>query len=542
MLKRSNRFLVLCGLLLLLAASHALNYPAGEPFFNNDETRHVMTGVYFRDLLHDLPIARPGDYTISYYLQYPALGLLVWPPCFYFVEGVFMSVFGTSFVAAKSLVAVYAAIACCYLFFLVCRTHDRRRASVAVLVFGLSPLVFQFSSYVMLEVPTLAAGLAATFYFLRYLDDERRRDIFLAALSAALAALTRFDAVYLLPFFLILLVARGRPGIIRRREVLLAGVVAALLVLPFYALTTAGIGWFHFKNVTEQVAPGQPDFFSLERIFFYPSSLPGQLGWLALLPAVVGCVGGLTTARRGQSLVYFAMIVACYVTFTPMAEIEPRHTIYWVPAFALFAAEGLALLVQALRAPKLYLPLAAAFLSGMAWQAVAAPQHSVRGYEEAARHVVAGTSSSPFCLFIGNLNGNFIYQVRRRDDARRLWVLRADKLLYSVLVNQEFGYKQFAASDEEILSKIYRYDPEFVVMQDAQTANTVPAENHVRAVINNHPERFRLEKIVPVETDDPAFRGMQLKVFRNILRNDNPERQLDIEVLMLRRSVQAVVP
>ena len=103
----SNEILYLAVVTLLLGAIGYASTPVSEPFFNNDETRHVMTGVYVRDLLHDMPVTRPMDHAVNYYLRYPALGLLIWPPLFYLVEGVVMGVLGTSFAVARSLVAAF---------------------------------------------------------------------------------------------------------------------------------------------------------------------------------------------------------------------------------------------------------------------------------------------------------------------------------------------------------------------------------------------------------------------------------------------------
>src|SRR5215207_9741521 len=88
--------------LLVVTAAHALTFIPSEPFFNNDETRHVMTGVFFRDLYLERPA--PGDLrdgTVGYYLQYPALGLLTFPPAFYALEGIVFLVLGTSFLVAR---------------------------------------------------------------------------------------------------------------------------------------------------------------------------------------------------------------------------------------------------------------------------------------------------------------------------------------------------------------------------------------------------------------------------------------------------------
>jgi 4-amino-4-deoxy-L-arabinose transferase-like glycosyltransferase len=552
-----NRFkkkesLVFFALILALGLVHLLAWQPTEPFFYNDETRHVMTGVYFRDLLHDLPVTHLSDYTVNYYLQYPALGLLVWPPFFYFVEGLAMTIFGTSLVVSKILIGVFAAIACAYLFQLVRRTHDTTRAAIAVLIFGLAPLIFLHSSYVMLEVPTLALALAAIYHFIRYLDVERRSHLLLAGLAAALCALTRFDAIYLLPLFIILLVVRGRLRILRRKDVIVVAALALLLVLPFYVLTAQGIGWFHVKQATETLAPNFhfPAFLSLTRYLFYPSYLPQQLSLYALIPAIVGLIFSLTKGRREAAWAYLAMILATYLTFTPIGEMDSRHAIYWIPAFAFFAAEGIALIANWLRTPKLLLPLAALVIISVGWSTVASPKFFVRGYEETARYVATNSTNSPFCLFVGRLNGNFIYQLRRLDPNRRLWVLRADKLLFSTLISSQVEYKQFTGGDEDILATIFKYDPEFLVVEAPQISNSIRVgdqarvdfEERLRAVFTNHPERFKLEKEIAIESNDPEYGGMRLQVFRNSLRNEQPERRLELEILMLRRSLQTDVP
>jgi 4-amino-4-deoxy-L-arabinose transferase-like glycosyltransferase len=547
---RMNEHRLLFVALLLLALIYLVSYVASEPFYNNDETRHVMTGVYFRDALHDMPLGNFRSYTINYYLQYPALGLLVWPPFFYFIEGLLMSIFGTSLVVSKVLIGIFAAMACAYLFSLVRRSHGTNRAMVAVLVLGLSPLVFELSHHVMLEIPTLALGLAAAYHFIRYLDTERRRDLFLAGLSAALAALTRFDAVYLIPFFAILLLVRGRLNILWRKEVLAVAALALLLVAPAYALSASGIGWMHFKFATETLSQNDPAFLSFRRLFFYPSSLPGQLGFFALLPAAVGLIAGLTFARRASSWPYFALVIATYLTFTPLGEVESRHAIYWLPAFAFFAADGTALIAQSLRAPNLHLPLAALLLAGMTWTALAKPRLYFRGYAEAAQYVTENGKTSPYCFFVGDLNGDFIYQVRGHDPARKLWVLRADKLLFSVLSVPGGDSQQYATSEQDVLATIFKFDPEFLVVEESQRVAQSETIEHlrndlqeqVRAVIRNHPERFKLEKEIAVDSNDPVYRGMRLQVFRNTVRNEQPERRLEMEILMLRRSLQTDVP
>jgi hypothetical protein len=551
MAPRTQHALLALAVVLIVVAVQAAVYRSSEPFYNGDETRHVMTGVFFRDLYVDRPVTDLRDYTVRYYAQYPALGLLVWPPFFYAVEGALMLAFGTSFLTAKVLVGLFAALGCVYLFRLVLRTHDAATAALAALLLGLAPLVFDFSRQVMLEVPTLACALVALYHFLRYLEQPRRRDLALCALATACTALTRFDGVFLAPLFLILLVAKRRLDVLRRWEVLLAIALAVVVVAPFYGATAWAFGSAHLKAVREGTTADSTGFLAPVNFAFYPACVPAQVGWFALVPALVGLAAALTPAGRPRSWPYLALVLATYLTFVPMAEIESRHAIYWVPAFALFAADGLLLIGRsAVRVLSLTdsvrwaLPagLAVLVIGGTVWLDVRRPAPYVRGYEEAARYVVEHTEQSPTCLFDSFLNGNFIYQVRRHDPERRLWVLRGDKVFYSVLSDPHAGYEERARGEADILALIAHYDPELIVIETPQVYFRLPMPDAVRAVLQQHTERFRLETVIPLDSNYPSFRDVKLEVYRNLQRGEHPGGRLEIDVLGMRRTIEATLP
>lgn len=544
---RSHAAAWIAALVLALGLAQSLAWQPSEPFFNNDETRHVMTGVFFRDLLLDLPLDRLRDYAVEYYLQYPALGLTVWPPLFHGVEGFFMLAFGTSFPAARVLAGLFAALASAYLFLLVRRTHGTLAAAVAVLLFGLSPMVFLLSRHVMLEMPALALMLAAVYHFVCYLDLERRRDLALTAAAAAAFALTRFDGPCLLLFFLLSLVVRRRLDVLRRREVWVAGLAALASVVPVYVPMLAAFGKAHFLVTVQGGADPGAGRSLLGALLFYPRHLAGQVGWAVVVPAVAGLLVAITSpARRRACWPYLALAAATYLTFTPLAELEKRHSIYWVPAFALFAVEGIRWLAgrlpPALAQSVLTAGLAALAVGLTLWQAVATPALYLRGYEAAARYVVANTRSSRFSFMDGFLNGGYIYQVRRHDPHRRHWVLRGDKLLYGVLNDPRGGYQEYAGGEGAILDTLFRYDPELIVVEQPQVAFDVPMARRLRQALAAHPERFERVESFPVESNHPAFAGVRLDVYRSKIRNPAPARRLSFEMMGLGRPLAVDLP
>jgi len=536
--------------LLVLGLAHALTWRSSEPFFNNDETRHVMTGVFFHDLLLDLPLGHLRHlraYTIQYYLQYPALGLLVWPPLFHGLLGVFMLAFGTSYLAAKALLGLFSILAFGWFFLLVRRTHGTFAAAAAVLLFGLSPMVFELSHQVLLEMPALAFGLGAIYFFTLYLDLGRRRDILLAAAAAAAFALTRFDGLFLLLFFLLSLLGLRRFDVLRlrNRQVWLAALLALAIVLPLYVPMLAEFGRTHLLVTAQKGPDPSAGRHLLNALTFYPRNLFRSMGWLTAGLGLVGLLTALRPARRRACWPYLALAVATFLAFTPLAELQARHAIYWIPAFALFAVEGIDWIASWLNTAQSRTALAAILGTAVGvafWGAVRSPVHYVRGYEEAARYVVANTHASRFTFMDGFLNGDFIYQVRRHDPGRRLWVLRGDKLLYGVLNDPRSGYQEYAGGENGILSTLYRYDPELIVVEEPQVVFQIPMATRLRQTLAAHPERFLRIKSFPVESNLPAFAGVRLDVYRSLRRNPNPERRLSFGMMGLGRSLGADLP
>lgn len=517
----------------ILLVAHAIAFVPSEPFFNNDESRHVMTGVYARDLIVDHPSPLEiRDYTERYYQQYPALGLIVWPPAFYGFEGLAFLLFGDSFLVGCLLVLAFALLACIYFFFLVRRTHDQYTAFAAVLIVGLSPLVFEFSDRVMLEVPSLAWCLMAAFHFHRFLDNQRKLDLALCCLATALTALTRFDGIVLGPFFFFWLLAARKASLLRRRSVLIGIACAIVAVAPFYYLTWRYAGGAHLHAVKSGTTPDSTGFLAPANFIFYPLSIPRQLGWAALLPLVVGFIGAFRAGQRTASWPYLALMLAVYVTFTPLAEVEDRHAIYWVPALAVFVASGCRVIAHALaRGSRLHVALVGVVIIGIGVQTWLHPRYHVYGYEDAARYVVEHNDETPVCLFDGFLNGDFIYQLRRLDPERRLWVLRGDKLVYSMLSDPHGGYQDNATTTEEVLRLIHRYDPELIVIEEPQVHFDVAGARLLRKTLRENPERFALEKVIPIRSDHPFFRDHELHVYRNKVRNPNRADVMELKDL-----------
>ncbi|MCU0704607.1 MAG: glycosyltransferase family 39 protein [Fimbriiglobus sp.] len=532
------------GVLVVLLAAHLLTARHSEPFFNNDETKHTLTGVFFADAIHDLPgcLTDPKGYAVRYYCQYPALGLVTWPPLFYLLEGLAMLIFGPHFLVGRLCVAVFAAAALVYVYRFARLMIGHAFALLAILWVGLTPLVFVFSQRVMLEVPTLAFVIAAVFHFEVYLTGSRRRDALLACLLAAAAVLTRFDGVILLPYYILRLLQTWNLRLLLRRPVLASASLALILTVPYYVITIVLYREGLTTSVTQGTGPTDTPF-GPGHLIYYFATLPEQAGW----PLVAAALGGLVLTMacfRRESGPAFGLMLAVYLTFSPLAELDWRHAIYWLPAVAVCAARPVDWLWGKgwrWMAVGLAVTVSATLMAGT----LSLPFRYVFGYSDAMEWVATHKTTDRPILVDGDLAGSLVYHARRHDSARQIWVLRGDKVLYNQFSDPATGYRQYAHTEAEVLELLEKWDPEYVVVEDPQPnfRRVEGAELLQRTLRANAGVgmRFDVVNTIPLRTNYDRYTepGATLIVYRKRYRNPASTNQIQIELIGLGRSIGA---
>ena len=98
------------------------------------------------------------------------------------------------------------------------------------------------------------------------------------------------------------------------------------------------------------------------------------------------------------------------------------------------------------------------------------------GYEEAARFVLADADgqSAPTVLYSASVDtGVFVFFVRKHDPARRLVVLRSDKLLTTSLMGQAERRRSHPAVPRRSIPCSNRYGTRFIVIEDMPSGSIV---------------------------------------------------------------------
>jgi len=426
--------------LVLAALALTLTLPGIDQggFRHSDASRHAMDGVFVHDFVHDLPrsAANPIDYTLGYYAQYPALGIILYyPPFFALVEAVFFAVFGISPFTARLTVVFFAAAAAVGGYRLLKSLFDPRVAFVAVALFLSLPLVVFWSRQTMLEMPTTAMVLASIWFFHRYIDLDRRRSALWTGVFVVLAVMTKQPALFVLPAFALYALARRKWGIFRHWQLYAALALIAAVLVPYFFLTFRYARYLTATVFTPASAAGGAKAASelLGRFASVITSWDQALGPWLLWPCLacgLVCVVWEIARPRWSGTHLLALLVACYLVQSALLGARVgRYVFIILPVLMTFPPLLLARLDLLRRAPVL-----AAACAGVAVAAVVSflqPINVMSGHQQAIAELVRRNGGNKLVLFEGYWDGDAVFFARQADPKRRLYVLRGSKLLYS---------------------------------------------------------------------------------------------------------------
>jgi hypothetical protein len=528
-LKHTSNILLAC-VLAVVGVITTRGITKGEFSYNVDETQHAVTGLYAADLLRDHPFRHPVQYTYRYYAQYPALsGVIHWPPLFYGVEGVCFLALGPRVESAHMSVLFFAFLGLVFWFRLMSYLLNDWAAALSTLLLGLLPSVLLFEETVMLEVPSLALCIAATYFWFRFLLEEDPRFLPWFGGFATAALLTKQNSVYLLLFCaLSILVLRKYRLLATRRAIFLAA-LACIVVAPYYV----AVYMTHWRTIAMDLSEQSSSIF--QRLLFYPQALPNQLGWTLLALAALGIATARSWSNRtNAATLMLTWILSCYLTFTVIGHKEHRYILYWIPAFLYFAG-GILTNDQLWRAGRIWKVAASTLLATTTvLSALAFERPRTEGYESAARWIT-GTAKQGVILYDGDLPGDFIFFLRVNDPGRRFVVLR--KALYAYRLKSQGGSEELIHSPEELRNLLQGAGVRFVLV--ASDRRLVFADQYWLTELLQTPQ-FRLAATFPITTTDGRVRHSELLCYENINWGPPTDRTLRVRMLTLDHDI--VIP
>lgn len=452
--------------IFLASAGMFLSAPKSDDFYWSDAPRHALNGAFVLDFLRTMPIGHPASWAMQYYIQYPALTILFYPPFFYIIEGFFYFLFGVSHASAQLTVISFVFVLGLTGYSFGRLSMGRAAALGLALMLVGAPVIAFWSRQVMLDIPAYALSLIGMLCLAIWLRHDRPIFLYLSALGFVLSVYTKYNNGFLLvPAVITVLFAKG-PSVLRDRNVLLSLLASCVLLIPACFLIMR-FGDANFGSVAGR--PGDLGRFSLAAWLFYARQMPEQLGYVIVILAIAG--GALMLARRIPwrmppwfTVMLLSWFAFGYALFSFIEVREPRHDILVLFPLIYLAASTLDRIGERI-------PLGG-FLTLLvgggiyAYSAVYAAPPVVTGYRDIATYVAANAPRNGVVLFAGYRDGNFVFAMREHPERQDLTIVRADKLLLTIAVERIRGVTDAGLDESQVLSLLQSLGISMVVAQD----------------------------------------------------------------------------
>jgi hypothetical protein len=450
---------------LFIAANAALlaTAPVNGDFWWSDAPRHALNGAFIKDFIAASPWHNPKGWAINYYLQYPSLTILLYPPLFYCFEAVMYALFGVSHFVAQATVSLFTLLLGTSTYGLVRFYFPRWSALGATLLVIGGPETAFWARQVMLDVPAYAAVVTGVFFYVRYVRAEWPPDLYFAVIAILAAIYLRFDAAFIIPVLAASLVATKGLAALRDRHAISAAILGALGMLPAVLLTLK-FGAVNAGSVAGQVTDLPRT--SIAAWVFYAKAIPQYIGYIATALAVYGVV--LVLRRRPAPLdPWFAWMLVGWLVFGYLffSVIDARESRYGIKiAFPLMV---FAVLAVHRVLPRWVAPSATAGLgvATLLYSMILYPPFAVEGYADVVDYVALHAPRNAVVLFSGYRDGNFVFDLRTHEERRDISTLRADKLLLRVAEDRIRGVGQASLDEKQIADALREYGVSLVVVQ-----------------------------------------------------------------------------
>ena len=508
-----------------------LSAPHNGEFWWSDAPRHALNGVFIKDLVEAMP-AHPAAWAMQYYVHYPALTILFYPPLFYAISAPFYAVFGVSEATALGVVLLhYFALACGL--YLLARRWVGPLAAIAVGLAALAaPGMAFWGRQVMLEVPSTAFAIWAALFMCDYVATKRPRSLWLACFLLLCATWTKITAAFLFPLFALVVIAAHGIGVLRERRTWIVATLTVVGLLPLIWLTLK----FGAANVQSVVGIRDATVSrgSILGWIWYARQMPSLVGWPLLALGVMAVP--LALSRRvslADRLLVFGWFLLGYLFLSAIDLKEARHALIILPPVLLAAGIAIeALLPMRMAGAAL---LAVAVGTGVyTWRE--APTPSVAGYREAAEWIAREAPKDAVVVFSGKRDGSFIFNTRTlaRHD---ISILRADKLLLDIAVRRTLGVQEKDLSEQDIVDLLDRNGVSYVVAQEDFWTD-LPVMARLQSALRS--QHFTEAARIPVIANVPVV-DKTLVIYRNNDPISSGPHLVDLNLPIIGETVKGAV-
>ena len=319
-----------------------------------DEAAHFVSALMIRDYVLQLGgnadnrITHPVRFAENYHEHYPKVAIGNWPPGFHTLQAVWMLIFEPGQKSIFLLMAILTAGLGWLVWYSSKKHVGEGWALAAAMLLMVLPIVQKYSSLVMTEVLMGVLMFSAVLLYVKFLETEQWKWSLLFGILASSAIMVKGTGLTLglIPPLSILLLKRWK--LLIQWEFWISAVVVGILCAPWYNYTSKTLkdGWEKSKPSVE--------FFGTA-VIYNINKLVETAGPVFFLCVVIG-LASLFRKKPEQAMEkrdspFFPLMGILFLTVPLLVCIVPagkehRHLIPMLPAFVIFIAYGMKVLLN----------------------------------------------------------------------------------------------------------------------------------------------------------------------------------------------------
>jgi hypothetical protein len=498
-----------------------------------DMPRYMMNGVFFYDLIRDLPLDNIPEYAVRYFARYPALSLGHHPliPSLALVP--FYAIFGLSVFSARLMVVIFMLLAGVIWFKSIASIYDEKIAVLSSLLFITSPSIVHYSRIVMSEIPCLTTIIISVFSLIKFCELGKKRYLLAFLFFSSMSIYAKHIAIYMFPFYIIYFIMHKGIKRLFKKDLIIAFIFIMIIILPLIPITLK-FSQFNLALVKQQI-----NFTSSKKIpwlgfyYYYKPILQQHLTLPVLLLSLISIVTSIFQKKK-ENMLFIIWILLFSFLCVYIGGPPARDSIYLIPAFCIMAAT----IVNDFRKQLLKAFLSALIILITCYQFVLALQSDMGyavGYEEAAKYVIDNWKGDSVLYSSAVDTGYFVFFIRKHDPNKNLVVLRADKILATSRMRRII--EDLIKSPNEIYDILNKFGISHVIMEDLKYRS--PALEMLREEVRS--DMFVLKKRIPIQSRYSRLKDVTLAIYEYKARtNAQTDAVLKMKIPLINQTI--IVP
>ena len=299
-------------ILHMLANIYWISVDSAPPTW--DESGHLLISYDYLDYFNG-DISRPALEISSYY-----------PPLTHTVIGISFSIFGESIVLARVLISVLFVITV-YLFYKLLERVKIKgiMALLLTILFSLSPMLYQHSRILMLEVPMLFTVIFSLNVILSEKFLANKRSAILLGISIAMMLMTKWTTTFFVAPILLGKLFGQKINSKQLSMMTLSLVTAVTLSLPWYLTNLAAL--VNDVGIYSTPEAVDPTGLTIENLVYYAAALiHSQILWPLVFLLLIATFFVVTKQKR-EAYIWVFGFLAIYAAFTIIGNKNYRYTL-----------------------------------------------------------------------------------------------------------------------------------------------------------------------------------------------------------------------